>query len=59
MHPPTVATLNFATCAIRYCVNVNLNDFVPEPDEDIIFSLTSTLGLDPRIRIITGNHGKS
>ena len=59
MHTPTVATLNFATCAIRRCVNVNLNDFAPEPDEDIIFSLTSTLGLDPRIRIITGNDGKS
>ena len=54
-----MATLNFATCAIRRCVNVNLNDFAPEPDEDIMFSLMSTLGLDPRIRIITGNDGGS
>ena len=61
MQTSTVATLNFATCAIRRCVNINIDDFAPEPDEDIVFALTSTPGLDPRIRIrteSTGNHGK-
>ena len=58
----TVATLNFATCAIRRCVNVNIADFGTEPDEDIVFTLMRTSGLDSRITIrteSTGNDGKS
>ena len=56
MHTLTVATLTFATCDIRRCMNVNIRD--EEPDEVIMFTLMSTPGLDPRIIISTGNDSK-
>ena len=49
-------TLTFAMCDIRRCVNINIRD--DEPDEVIVFNLTSTPGLDPRIRISKGDNKK-
>ena len=55
-----MTTLTFNTCEIRRCVNVNIRDDIDS--EVIVFTITSTPGLDPRIRIRsdrTGNDGKS
>ena len=44
------ASLMFAACEIRRCVNVSIvNDFAGEPDESFFYKLRRTPDLHPRI----------
>ena len=46
------ASLMFAACEIRRCVNVSIvNDFAGEPEESFFYKLRRTPGLHPRITL--------